>query len=416
MALSLDDSMNGGVGATNVSTFTLLPDPEPRERWVPIFSVDDHVVEPPDIFQGRFPAKYADQEPRVIDTENGGQAWRWLDRVLPNVGFNAVAGRPMEEQSSEPARFEHMRPGAWNIHERVKDMDIDGVAVSLCFPSFLPGFVGQRLTLWPDDPELALAAMRAYNDWHLEAWCGAYPDRFVPQQIAYLRDPEIAAAEIRRNAQRGFRCVSFSEAPFRHGLPTIHSGYWDPFFQACEETETVINLHVGSGGEIMSTSDDAPRGVTTQLFAASAMIYCVDWLYSGVAERFPNIKICMSEGGLGWVPVVIDRLEHFRERVPLYLVGTSASAEMLRRNFWFCALDEPSAFANAEVIGVDNILVEADYPHGDSTWPNTQPLLEKHLGALPAELQDKFCWSNAARLFRHEMPANHLIGRRAAIA
>jgi predicted TIM-barrel fold metal-dependent hydrolase len=408
--MKLDDSFAGGLGATNVTTFTLLPDPEPRERWIPIFSVDDHVVEPPDIFDNRFPKKFIDHAPRIIDTENGGQAWLWLDRILPNVGLNAVAGRPQEELTLEPTRFEHMRPGTWNIHERVKDMDIDGVSVSICFPSFLPGFVGQRLTLWPDDEELALSAMRAYNDWHLEAWCGAYPDRFVPQQLPYLRDPHVAAQEIRQNAARGFKAVTFSEAPFKHDLPSIHSGYWDPFFAACEETETVICLHVGSGGEIMSTSDDAPRGVTTQLFAASAMVYTVDWLYSGVCERFPNIKIAMSEGGIGWVPVVIDRLEHFRQRVQIYLADTSASVEMLQRNFWFCALDEPSAFANADVIGYDNILVESDYPHGDSTWPDTQPLLAEHLAKLPRKLQEKFCWSNAVSLFRHEMPKSSKLG------
>jgi predicted TIM-barrel fold metal-dependent hydrolase len=408
--MTLDDSFSGGLGATNVQTFTLLPDPEPRQRWTPIFSVDDHVVEPPDIFLDRFPSKFADQAPRIIDTDNGGQAWFWLDRVLPNVGFNAVVGRPQEELTLEPTRFEHMRPGTWDIHRRVRDMDIDGVAVSVCFPSFLPGFVGQRLTLWPDDEELALVAMRAYNDWHLEAWCGAYPSRFVPQQIAYLRDPLVAADEIRRNAARGFKAVTFSEAPFKLGLPTIHSGEWDPFFAACEETETVLCLHVGSAGEIMNTSDDAPRGVTTQLFGASAMIYTVDWLYSGVADRFPNIKICMSEGGIGWVQSVIDRLEHFRLRQPLYLAGTSASVEILSRNFWFCALDEPAALRNAEAIGFDNVLVEVDYPHADTTWPNTQALLREHLAVFPKEIQDKLCWGNASKLFRHEVPALEPVG------
>ena len=85
--------------------------------------------------------------------------------------------------------------------------------------SFLPGFVGQRLTTWPNDPDLAFAAMRAYNDWHLDAWCGAAPDRFIPNQITWLRDPEIAAAEIRRNAARGFKALTFSEAPEKLGLP-----------------------------------------------------------------------------------------------------------------------------------------------------------------------------------------------------
>ncbi len=259
--LSLDDLASNehfGGGKGRRETITWLPEPEPRERAYTVISVDDHVVEPPDAFAGRFPKKYADAEPRVVPTDDGGEAWTWHGQILPNVGFNAVVGRPSTEYGFEPTRFDEMRRGAWEVLERVNDMDIDGVAASLCFPSFLPGFVGQRLTLWPDDADLALTAMRAYNDWHLDAWCGAAPGRFIPNQIAYLRDPQIAADEIRRNAARGFRAVTFSEAPDKLGMPTIHSGYWDPLFAACEETETVLCLHVGSSGTSPTTSTDAP--------------------------------------------------------------------------------------------------------------------------------------------------------------
>ena len=224
MGMSLDDlaadpAFGGGKGRR--SEITWLPEPEPREHTYTVISVDDHVVEPPDAFVGRFPARFADAAPRLVDTDDGGEAWVWNGEVLPNVGFNAVVGRPSTEYGFEPTRFDEMRRGAWDVNARVADMDLDGVAASLCFPSFLPGFVGQRLTLWPDDPDLALTAMRAYNDWHLEAWCGAHPGRFIPNQITYLRDVEIAAAEIRRNAERGFRAVTFSEAPDKLGLPTM---------------------------------------------------------------------------------------------------------------------------------------------------------------------------------------------------
>src|SRR5262249_57601838 len=124
--------------------------------------------------------------------------------------------------------------------------------------------------------ELALAAMRAYNDWHLEAWCGAFPGRFIPNQIAFLRDPVVAAAEIERNAARGFKAVTFSEAPDKLGLPTIHSGYWDPMFAACEETETVLGLHVGSSGTSPTTSADAPPEIPTVLCGAYGIVNHVD--------------------------------------------------------------------------------------------------------------------------------------------
>jgi predicted TIM-barrel fold metal-dependent hydrolase len=409
MGMSIEDLIQRNdfvAGAASTSTVTFLPEPEPQEPWATILSADDHVVEPPDVFDGRFSARFAEDAPRVIDTDGGGQAWLWLDQVLPNIGFNAVAGRPPEELSFEPVRFEHMRRGSWDVDARLHDMDLNGVWASVCFPSFLPGFVGQRLTLWPDDDALAMAAMRAYNDWHLEAWCGADPSRFVPQQIAYLRDAQGAADEIRRNAARGFKAVTFSEAPFKLGLPTIHSGYWDPFFAACAETETVICLHVGSAGETPTTSPDAPPLVIGHLFAASAFTYTVDWLYSGVPSRFPDIKICMSEGGIGWVPGVIDRVEHVNARN--VLSDDAPDAEMLRRNFWFCALDEPSGFRAADVIGVENILVESDYPHSDSTWPDTQAVLARHLAQLSVEDQRRICWQNAAELFRHPAPPHPL--------
>ena len=217
MNISLDDlaaSPDFGGNRGRREQITWLPEPAPRQREYTVISVDDHVVEPPDTFAGRFPKRFASEEPRVVTTDDGGEAWTWQGQLLPNVGFNAVVGRPSSEYGFEPTRFDEMRSGAYDVTARVADMDIDGVYASLCFPSFLPGFVGQRLTLWPDSDDLALVAIRAYNDWHLEAWCGAYPDRFVPNQIAYLRDPEVAAAEIRRNAERGFKAVTFSEADY----------------------------------------------------------------------------------------------------------------------------------------------------------------------------------------------------------
>jgi len=221
--LASSEAFGGGKGRREHVTF--LPEPQARPQRYTVISVDDHVVEPPDAFTGRFPRKLADAEPRVVATADGGDAWLWQDQLLPNVGFNAVAGRPSTEFGFEPTRFDEMRRGAWDVDARVADMDIDGVYASACFPSFLPGFVGQRLTLWPRDEDLALAAMRAYNDWHLDAWAGAHPGRFIPNQITYLRDPVVAAEEIRRNAERGFKAATFSEAPDKLGLPSIHSGH-----------------------------------------------------------------------------------------------------------------------------------------------------------------------------------------------
>ena len=411
MGMSLDDlaaseAFGGTAGRREAVTF--LPEPSPREEWATIISVDDHVVEPPDAFVDRFPAKYRDAAPRVVDTDDGGEAWLWNGELLPNVGFNAVAGRPTTEYGFEPTRFDEMRRGAWDVTARLTDMDINGVWGSLCFPSFLPGFVGQRLTTWPEDPDLALAAMRAYNDWHLESWCGAAPDRFIPNQITWLRDPVVAAEEIRRNAARGFKALTFSEAPEKLGLPSLHTGYWDPMLAACEETETVVCLHVGSSGTSPMTAPDAPPETVAVLFFAYGMYAAVDWLYSKIPVRFPKLKIALSEGGIGWVAGLIDRLDHCFEYqlgyLPTWRDVDLSPSDVLRRNFWFCAIDDTSGFLTRDVIGVDHLLVESDYPHADSTWPDTQARLRQQLQGVPDDEVRRICWQNAVDLFRLSTP------------
>ena len=171
-----------------------------------------------------------------------------------------MVGRPVSEYGFEPARFDEMRRGAWDIHARVKDMDLNGVYASLNFPSFLPGFAGQRLQQVTNDRDLAMASVRAWNDWHIEAWAGAYPDRIIPCQLPWLLDPEVGAKMIYENAERGFHAVTFSENPAMLGLPTIHSGHWDPMMAACAETGTVVNLHIGSSGTSPSTTDGRAAG------------------------------------------------------------------------------------------------------------------------------------------------------------
>lgn len=393
-------------GRSGNRTVTFLPEPERRHRRVPIVSVDDHIVEPPHAFEGRFPAALADRAPRVIETEDGGEVWTYDGQIMPNVGFNAVVGRPISEYSFEPARFDQMRRGAWDINHRVKDMDLAGVWSSMCFPSFLPGFAGQRLQL-ASEPDLALASVRAWNDWCLEEWAGTHPDRIIAMQLPYLLDVEVAASEVRRNAERGFKAITFSEAPDKLGLPSLHTGYWDPLMQACAETETVVSLHIGSSGQSPSTSPDAPPDVVGVLFFGHAMFSATDWLYSQIPVRFPDLKICMSEGGIGWVAGLLDRLDHVQKYAEMYGTWTSdlTPREVMQRNFWFCAIDDPAGFEGRHHLGVDHILIESDYPHADSNWPDTQEHFARQFVGIPDDEVDAMAWRNAAELFRINVPA-----------
>ena len=156
------------------SGVTLLPDPERRARRYTIISVDDHLCEPPDLFEGRLPKRFSDRTPRVVETDEGTEAWLFEDVLMPQVGFNAAAGRPPEEVvSRDPVRFSEMRRSAWDIHARVEDMDLDGIYASLCFPSFLAGFGGVRLQTTSDDTDFSFALVQAWNDWMIDVWAGS---------------------------------------------------------------------------------------------------------------------------------------------------------------------------------------------------------------------------------------------------
>ena len=156
-------------------------------------SVDDHLVEPPHLFEGRLPAKLQDRAPSVKRLPDGSDVWEFNGHTIPNIGLNAVAGRPREEYGIEPTAFDEMRPGCFDVHERIKDMNAGGVSGSMNFPSF-PGF-SAGLFAACHDKDLALAVLRAYNDWHIDEWCGSYPGRFIPMALPVLWDPELSAVK-----------------------------------------------------------------------------------------------------------------------------------------------------------------------------------------------------------------------------
>ena len=277
-----------------------------------LVSVDDHVIEPPDMFDGRLPARYADQAPRVV-TDATGDKWVFGEGEVRNAGLNAVAGRPPEEYGLEPTNFDEIRIGCYDVGERIKDMDANGVLGSLNFPS-MPRFCGQLFAARAkQDPGLALAVLQAYNDWHLDGWCGSYPGRFIPCTIPPIWDPQLMAQEIRRTAEKGSHCVSFSMNPHLLGLPSLHSDHWDPFWAACEETETVVAMHIGSGSSEIQTSPDAPMNVRITCSGINIYPTAADLVWAPVFQKFRGVKIALSEGGIGWIPYFLERVDYTYE-------------------------------------------------------------------------------------------------------
>jgi predicted TIM-barrel fold metal-dependent hydrolase len=381
-----------------------LPDPRPRQVRYTVISVDDHVVEPPHMFEGRLPRRLADRAPRIVETAEGHQVWEFEGERYTQVGMNAVAGRRPETVSLEPFRFEQMRPGCYDVQARVRDMDINGVWASVNFPSQITGFCG-RVYFNAADRPLGLACVQAWNDWLFEEWYQAYPERVVPLGITYLADPQAAVAEIRRNAARGFTAVALPERPHEIGLPSLwERGHWVPIIEACAETGTVISLHVGSSGMPPIPPGAPALQLGGTLFGQMSLTACAEWLWSGYPLEYPDLKIAMSEGGIGWVAMLLDRLDNIVDRSGYGLGWAVRPSEVLQRNFWFCTLDDPSTIDTRHRIGVGNVMVETDYPHGDGTWPDTQLVIEKCWGRIPAHELRMMCSENAARLYRHPLP------------
>jgi hypothetical protein len=389
---------------TALDTDLFLPDPEPRTVRYTVISVDDHVVEPPDTFEGRMPKTLAARAPHIVETRRGHEVWEFEGERFFQVGMNAVAGRRPETYSLEPFRFDQMRPGCYDAAARVRDMDINGVWASVNFPSQITGFCG-RVFFDCSDRDLGLACIRAWNDWLYEEWHRPYPDRIVPLGITYLADPRQAAEEIRRNAARGFTSVTLPERPHEIGLPSLwERAHWDPIMDAIVETDTVVSLHVGSSGLMPAPPGGPALQLGATLFGQLSLTACAEWLWSEYPLRHRGLKIAMSEGGIGWVAMLLDRLDNMVDRSGYGQGWDLRPSEVLCRNFWFCTIDDPSTIETRRRIGVENVMVEVDYPHGDGTWPDTQRIIEECWGHIPDDELRAMCCENAAALYRHPLP------------
>jgi predicted TIM-barrel fold metal-dependent hydrolase len=365
-----------------------------------LVSVDDHLVEPPDLFEGRVPARYADQAPRVVRKGDGSDVWVFNGTEIPNIGLNAVAGRPREEYGIEPTAFDEMRPGCYDINERIKDMDAGGVLGSMCFPSF-PGFSG-RVFAAAADADLAYAVLRAYNDWHIEQWCGSQPGRFIPMALPVLWDPSLAASEVRRVAAMGCHSITFTENPAALGYPSFHDASWDPLWRAVCDEDVVVSIHLGSSGRLTVTAPDAPIDVMITLQPMNICQAAADLVWSRVLKSFPSIRFALSEGGTGWIPYFLDRLDRTYDMHHLWTgqdFGDRLPSEVFREHFLTCFIADPVGVQLRGMIGIDNIAWECDYPHSDSSWP----LAPEELAGVTSDVPDaevrKITYENACRWY-----------------
>ena len=381
-----------------------------------LVSVDDHVIEPPNVWTDRLPAKYHDVAPRMIDDTN----WVYEDKKVPTSGLSVTIGKRKEEFTPLGVPYSEMAPGAYDPKARIEDMNRAGILGSLNFPSF-PRFCGQ--IFWEaKDKDLAHLCVQAYNDWMIDEWCGSAPGRFIPLIIIPLWDPQLAAKEMERCAAKGATSFAFSENPEPLGLPTIHdpNRYWDPVLAAAQDLQMVVSMHVGSSSTMPVISSDAPGLANLTFGAIRAAGTFLAWIFSDYFERMPGLKIALSEGNIGWMPYFIERAEQVIDKQRFWAANTSTAfyqnevkteqvmanldtlnvRETIRNHIWGCFIEESSGLRSLDIIGEDNIMVETDYPHSDTTWPDCIGVARKLVADLPPETQYKILRGNAEKLYR----------------
>jgi predicted TIM-barrel fold metal-dependent hydrolase len=363
-----------------------------------IVSVDDHVIESPSVWQDRLPAAHKEMGPRIERDDQGRDVWMFENRPYYNIGLNAVAGKPREEWGTDPVGYDSMRRGCWDIKERLKDMDEDGVWAQLNFPTF-PGFAGSTF-FNATDKTLATACVSAWNDWMIDEWCAGAPGRQIPQSMVPYWDIDATVAEAERMVARGTKAITFCEAPHNVGLPSIHTDHWDPFLAVISEAEVTLSLHFGSGGA-PSIAPGGPFTAAIALYGLNSLQAMVELVNSRLFEKFPKLKVALSEGGIGWMPYMLERTDYTWDRHRLYtgMADARRPSEIFRQHIFGCFISDDAGLANIDLIGEDNIMFEGDYPHSDSNWPNARKRLEESLAHVPDDVARKVAETNARRVF-----------------
>jgi len=369
-----------------------------------LVSIDDHFIEPPDMWQKHVPKRFLDEVPRVVRNDQGVDEWVFQgEKTSTPFGMAATVGWPKTEWGFNPGSYTELRPGCFDVHERVRDMNANGVLASMNFPTM----AGWNVRTFAEgrDRELGLIMLRAYNDWVIDEWCATYPGRFIPLGIVPMWDVDLAVEEIHRIAKKGCRSVSFLETPHVQGYPSFLSGYWDPMMKALSEENMVLSLHIGAGFDAIRRPAEAPVDHLMVLSCQISAITAQDLLFGPTLRRFPDLKVALSEGGIGWIPFYFDRIDrHYANQEWLQHqddFGGKQPSEVFREHILACYITDPSGLELRHRIGLDIIAWECDYPHTDTTWPESPEFAWREFqeASCNDEEINRITWENACRFF-----------------
>lgn len=376
---------------------------------------DTHITEPGDVWTSRLPRKFHDAAPRMVRRDDGMDVWQFgnSERAIP-VGATALAGWP-EPFPSIPKNLDECAPGAYDAKARLAYMDEIGAWAMALYPNI--GGFGSETFLGLNDPELMMACVRAYNDWLIE-WIEPAPERFIPVMATPFWDVEGAVAEIHRCKDLGHRAILFTSAPQDFDMPFIGDPHWNPIWNAAQDVDLPISLHIGSGDfqdQLMQPGRFAAHGIGPSTVSGSMSILLanaiqlMDIVMSGILPRNPKLRVVSVESGIGWLPFVKEALDHgfdyanCRGEKPEFEKHPS---DYIREQVWACTFfEEFSTNTFLDDIGTDRVLFETDYPHPICLYgTEVREKIDAAFGDLDEDVRRQVLFGNAAELYGVEAP------------
>jgi predicted TIM-barrel fold metal-dependent hydrolase len=360
-----------------------------------VISSDSHVMEPADLWATRLDARYRDQAPCVVANDDGPG----FSFVAPGLGRQPVAGAFAAGKSGddykehlENAGYDSAHPGGWDPAARLEAQATDGVEAEVLYTT-----LGMRL--YPiKDADLQRHCFAAFNDWLVE-YSSYAPTRLLGIAAISLWDVAAGVAELERCAKLGLRGAMIWGYP-PPGRP-YHSEVYDPLWAAAQDLGLPLSLHIvtGMGEESRVEFSDAPMRYMNLIHEVQRSLS--DIVLGGVLERFPGLQIVSAESDTGWLPHFMQRLDRAQEKFGVML-GNRLSmqpSDYVRRQVWATFLDDRVGASAFETHGQDTFMWGSDFPHSDSTFPNSRKVIDENLAGVPEAIARKVVCDNAARLY-----------------
>jgi predicted TIM-barrel fold metal-dependent hydrolase len=358
-----------------------------------VLSADSHVLEPPDLWTTRMQAKFRDRAPHVVKDYNGKKGDFFVCEPLrPFNPFSlGCAGvKPEDQERLAEQGYDACRPGSWDPVERLKDMDRDGLGVEIFYCGY-----GMSMFSYPGDDEFQRDVHRAYNDWAAE-YASYAPKRLIPIANISMTDPELDLAALTKARNDGFRGIYNTNDPLedrRYDNPM-----WDKFWSAVEEYDMPVNVHIltRQGGPQVG-ANPLIDGV---LLPIPAFRTITEFVTGGVFDKHPNLKIISVENDIGWIPSFRKRMEWYGYRfAPRYPHLKENPDTIYGRHVYHTFQDDVPGMRLRDLIGVDKMMWGSDYPHFDSTWPNSQAAIERNFEGVPDNEREMILGGNMIRVY-----------------